>query len=284
MGNVKTTLRKEGASRTDLHYIEPEKIVVDWDENPRKDYGNDEEMDFLINSISMEGVKVPVKVYSKGGKLHLAHGFRRMKATLIAIERGANVEKIPAQQVANNMETILIDHFTLNSGKPLSVVEQSNALIELMKKTGMSQAEAARRIGLSKPRVNVLVNFGDKASTPVKKAVQDGVIGFDTATRLIRDTEGIEEQNDALEKAINITSESDGTPEGDTPKKRRASLTAVKKATGSHVMTPFERLVAVGDKVQHTEFGETLNKVLHMARNKRDVEKIANYLLNGVED
>lgn len=277
MAKEKTNLRKEGASRTDLYYIDPRKIVVDWDENPRKDYGDD--MDFLVNSIANEGVKVPIKVYSKDGKLHLAHGFRRMKATLIAIERGENVEKVPAQQVANNMEAILMDHIVLNSGKELNILELSFTISKLMKLSGISQAEVSRRLGLNVSRVNLLVNFEEKASTPVKKAVQEGVIGLDTATRLIRDTDGIEEQNKALEHAITLTG-----AENPGGKKKRASLTAIKKATGSHILTPFERLVQVGDALQGTEFGDTFNSILNMARKKRDVKKIVDFVNNGTGD
>lgn len=277
MVSTKTSLRKEGATRTDLYYIDPTKILVDWEENPRKDYGSEEDMEFLINSIANEGVKVPIKVYSKEGELYLAHGFRRMKATLIAIERGEKIEKVPAQQVTNNVETILMDHFTLNSGKPMTVGEQSYTLAKLMKVSGMSQADVARRVGLFPSRVSVLIGFEDKASTPLKKAVQEGVIGFETATRLIRETEGIEAQNKALEEAIKITDQDNGGN-----KKRKASLKAVKKATGSKLLTPFERLVQVGDEVQGTEFGDRLNSILNMARKKREVSKIVDYLRDTI--
>lgn len=276
MGTTKTTLRKEGATRTDLHYIEPQKIVVDWDENPRQDYGD---IDWLVDSIAKEGVQIPVKVYSKDGKLHLAHGFRRMKATLMAIERGDTIEKIPAQQVANNMESILADHFTLNSGKPMTVLEQSNAVHRLIKVSGMSQAEASRRIGMAKSRVNVLVNFAEKASTKLRKAVEDGTIAFDTATRLIRDTEGIEEQNNALKDAIDITKRTeDATGNGEMKKKKKASLTAVKRATGNKTLTPFERILQVGDSLEGTDFGDKFNTVVRMVREKKSVKEIKDSL------
>ncbi|MEX0597503.1 MAG: ParB N-terminal domain-containing protein [Candidatus Paceibacterota bacterium] len=282
MATEKTTLRKEGATRTDLYYIDPRKIVVDWDENPRKDYGPDEEIEEMVNSIINEGVKVPIKVYSKEGKLHLAHGFRRMKATMIAIERGDNIERVPAQQVPYNMEAILMDHITLNSSKPLNVVEKSALYLQIMKKSGINQAELGRRLGIAKSSINVLVNFEEKASTPVKKAVLNGTLGFEGATRLIRDTEGVDAQNEALKKAIEDTGQ-EGTSNGGN-KKKRASLTAVKKATGSNTLTPFERLVQVADGVQGTEFGDLLNSVVNMARKKRDVNKIIEFVKNGVED
>jgi hypothetical protein len=269
-GARKTTLRKEGASRTDLYYIEPEKIVVDWDENPRVDYGD---VESLSESIAHKGVQVPIKVYSKDGKLHLAHGFRRMKATLMAIERGEKVEKIPAQQVANNMESILEDHFTLNSGKPITVLEQANGIIKLMNMSGASQAEISRRISMATSRVNVLVTFGEQASTKLKKAVEDGVIGFDKAIRLIRDTDGVKEQNEALDKAIDISA-----GENNGKKKRKVSLTAVKRATGNKTLSPFERVLKIGDELEGTEFGEKFNHIIRMARDNKPIEEVKEYL------
>lgn len=267
----KTTLRKEGATRTDLHYIEPQKIVVDWGENPREDYGD---IDSLVDSIATKGVQVPVKVFSKDGKLHLAHGFRRMRATLMAIERGDKVEKIPAQQVANNIESILEDHFTLNSGKPMSAIEQSKAIIKLINISGASQAEVGRRISMAKSRVNVLVTFGEKASTKLKQSVQENVIGFDTAIRLIRDTEGVTEQNEALEKAIELTGQEVGT----TKKRKKASLTSVNRATGNRKSSPFERALIFGDDLVGTEFGDKFNIVIRMARDNKSIDEVKEFL------
>lgn len=269
MSKKETTLRKEGATRKDSYFIDPRTIVINWKENPREDYGTDEEFEFLTNSISKEGVKEPVRVYSNNGELTLAHGFRRMKSTLEAIKRGVNIERIPVMQVPNNEESILVDHFTLNSAKPMNSVEKGDALLRLMNLTGENQSQIAERVGMNKVSTNKLIMFAQKASTPVKKSVISGELSFTNAISLIRDTEGTSNQNEVLGKAKKKTMKNGKTV---------VTIKAIKKASGTQRVLPYNKLINVANELKGTEFGDSLLELVKMINNDESTENIVSNL------
>src|SRR5690606_41041461 len=119
--SVETTIEskkinlRDIAKRTDLFNIDPRLIKVDWDSNPREDYG-DEDFEELKESIRSNGVEMPLLVFidKVSNEIALAHGFRRMKAISQLIEEGVEITSVPIKNIPNNLETILAYHLTLN--------------------------------------------------------------------------------------------------------------------------------------------------------------------------
>lgn len=204
----KVTLKNSGvAKRSDAYSLPPDAINVNHEDNPRNDYGDlngNDEFAELKRNIKEEGLLAPVTVYihPEHGTFHLAHGFRRMRAITELIAEGVNIEKIPVKEVAPNEETILLQHFILNSGKKLSDAELGDTLIKLSVLMGEENiAEISRRSGIEYPKVLRLMQFGKSASTQLKKLVKDKLISINNAISITKAVPSQKEQNDLIADA-----------------------------------------------------------------------------------
>lgn len=204
--NTVTSLRKsDSASRSDFYKVDVKSIKVDWDSNPRQDYV-EEDFQELKESIRENGIKQPISVYvdKMDGTIHLAHGFRRMKATLQLIEEGVEIEKVPCIEVPNNSEQILFDHITLNSGCKLSQVETAYALHKLYIMMGGegSVPQIAKRTGMAIQKVYNLINFHKEASHMTKDLVKSRKLSMTVAQQIVKQVPGTERQNQTLDRAL----------------------------------------------------------------------------------
>lgn len=192
----------ENLKRKDIFKINPLDILVNFEDNPRADYGTEEDWGTLKESIRQEGVKEPVRIFqnNKEDGWSLAHGFRRVRAVLELIEEGEDIKEILAFKVTNNPETILLDHLSLNSGKPLNDVERSNIVLRL-ENFGYDPKEIARKTGMQLQKVYVLLRFAKEAKKELKDAVINGEMKFTTAMEVLRASIDHDQQNEILEKA-----------------------------------------------------------------------------------
>ena len=195
----------EKTSRKDSYTVKPLDIVVDHSTNVRLDYGDDEEFQELKASIAENGLLQPVAVYldQETGFLHLAHGFRRMKAVLELLDEKVVIERIPVFEMPNNEETILISHFVMNTGKKLTDLELGETLNKLTKLMGEDDFKTvSKRTGIEYVKVLRLVNFARKSSSKIKKLVKEKELSISTAIELVNNTNSVTHQNEAIDKAI----------------------------------------------------------------------------------
>ncbi len=265
--------------RRNGYLIDPREVVVDYSENVRElnGYGEDvgadenekESFKALKQSIKNEGIRTNLKLYvdQKTGKFHVAHGFRRMKAALELVDEGFNI-LIPFDEVAFNEEAILVDHFTLNTLKPLTDLEKSRALGRLATLMGKADyTEIGLRVGISYQRTYDLITFDQKASTQVKDAVKEGVMEITAAQRLVKKFKVQKDQNAKLKEAIKLKEIS-----GDKKVKEKHIKTVTSVATPAK-QSPIERIRLLAVEVA-TSIDNNLDKSF--------AQRVLN-LLNSVE-
>lgn len=196
-------------------------LKANFDENPRKDYGSEEEQKELVESIRTHGVLMPLTVTSRGTELWVAHGFRRFKAIQVLLSEG--IEIILEVKQCQNAEEVLIQHLTLNSGKPLHDAEVSETLLQLSKYIGADNyKEIARRVGLDYQKVVRLMNYAKTASSQVKEAVLNGEVGLTNAIDFVIENPAIKVQNEILEVAkTNPTILKNNTKKVELPTKKK---------------------------------------------------------------
>ncbi len=271
----KVSLREVGR-RTDMYILNPKDIKINWDDNPRKDYGG-EDFDNLVESIKEHGVKTPIKVIAKDGEFWLSHGFRRMKAVNKAIEDGVEITGVYVQ-LAKNQEESLIDHFVLNSGKPMNPAEKAEGIVRYMAMTKCNQAETAKKLGMHQSQVSLYILFAENASTQVKRAVEDQKLTFSGAMELVKNTDDVMEQNKILNDQFEKVKETgvivNSVARNNKKRKRKINAKSVKKATGAQTLTPFERVLDVADKLENTPLGDQLQTIIQMIRRKADTKEI----------
>jgi len=262
------------ATRSDAYSVDPRDINVNHQANPRQDYGDAEEFNELKESIKLNGLMQPVAIYidQKDGRLHLAHGFRRMKAILELITEGVNFEKIRVFEVPNNEESILIQHFVMNTGKKLSDLELGDTLNKLTTYMGKDNfAEVGRRTGIKYEKVVKLINFARKSSTKIKDAVKAKELSLTTAVSMVNALDSVPEQNQALEEAKDHVAKTGG-------KKIKPENI---KVLQSQSASPFVKLRSFIQTVKSTnnvemdqEFATRLEKLLNAVEDKEMSDKL----------
>ena len=186
-------------SRKDMMMVDPQQIIVMKNWNPRTEF-NEEELKMLMNSIIVHGVKVPIRIkLNKDRKFVLIDGERRLRATLMAIEKGHIIESIPAiiERKGMSESDMLILAFTTNTGIPLKPFEEAEAIKRLID-GGMSLKSVCLNLGKSLTFVNNRLKLLE-VTPEIKEAVQKKEISLKDATDIVNKSDGdIEKQNNKL--------------------------------------------------------------------------------------
>lgn len=115
---------------------------------PRKRF-DDESLEELSGSIKSYGILNPLTVRLRCGKYELVAGERRLRAA-----RLAGLEEVPCILIDVNMEDASLIALVENlQRRDLDFIEEALGISQLIRMFGMSQEEAARRIGKSQSAV-----------------------------------------------------------------------------------------------------------------------------------
>jgi ParB/RepB/Spo0J family partition protein len=224
--DVKATKNK------DIMLVDPRNIIFNPD-NVRTDMGDLEE---LMTSIVEIGLQVSLKAKKVRGedKYLLVDGHRRMKAILLALEKGYDIPFVEVMPYTGNNEDILFTMIVTGSGqKPLTDIEMAEAIKRLVSFHYKAE-EIAKKIGKSVPQV---YNYLTLANVPkeVKNLVHDGLISGSTVVKITRVADNDEDVVGMVKEAISDASKvSDGK---DKPKKATDKNVAKLKAN-----TPVQKI------------------------------------------
>lgn len=148
---AKTTgLASIAEGRSDLHRIDPRKLVVrkDWNARDFQDADNVEHVEALALSIEQKGVITPIRVNWEDGQAYIVNGECRWRACMLLIKRGTDVKTVPViadERYANDADR-LFTQFLENTGKPFSDFERARNFKRLLD-LGWQQEDIAHRAG-----------------------------------------------------------------------------------------------------------------------------------------
>ena len=169
-----------------FYYDDPRKIYVDLNKNHRIIYfDSPEEKQDIKDSIKFNGVLDPIrvrKIKDKDSKYEyeLTHGNRRMILVTELIAEGVDIKRIPMIIEDKTDQQIILDHITLNSGKPFTKLELAGIYTKLQK-MGWDINEIVKETGKSYQTVANLIALQTKTSMEVKKAVKSGKLSTTAA-------------------------------------------------------------------------------------------------------
>ena len=133
--------------RGGIVYLSTEDIVPN-PVQPRKLF-DDEGLEELSRSIKDYGILNPLSVRLRGSRYELVAGERRLRAA-----RLAGLKEVPCILLDVNMEDASLIALVENlQRRDLDFIEEANGINQLIRMFGMSQEEAARRIGKSQSAV-----------------------------------------------------------------------------------------------------------------------------------
>lgn len=262
---------KEAASRgQEIFAVNPYFVEIEPGFNCR-DYSqkdNQEWVERLSYMIEAEGVQEPITLFQrkdKPGIYFLADGECRLRATMMALERGAPIKTIPAKlekRLTSDAERIFAQ-WRRNSGKNFTAMEMASAFKRCLD-YGYDTSEIAKRAGLSVQRVDQILDFDAEASTGIKDAVAQGQISVSLATTIVNQTKSAMEAEKAVKKAVAVAQSKGKTK---ATAKDVAGDMGVKLNKNRHIKDIFERATVKkeGDNVRLTmtqEDYDLLNKAL----------------------
>ena len=144
MQNLRTRL---SVRRGDIVWLPAEDIAPS-PVQPRKLF-DEKELEELSESIRSYGILNPLTVRCRGGKFELVAGERRLRAAKLA-----GLREVPCILLDVNMEDASLIALIENlQRRDLDFIEEAAGLSRLIRMFGMSQEEAARRIGKSQSAV-----------------------------------------------------------------------------------------------------------------------------------
>lgn len=115
---------------------------------PRKHFPQ-ESLKELSDSITQFGILNPLTVRKRNGKFELIAGERRLRAS-----RLAGLKEVPCIIIDANMEEASLLALVENiQRRDLDFVEEAEGISQLIRLFGMSQEEAAQRLGKSQPSI-----------------------------------------------------------------------------------------------------------------------------------
>ena len=144
---MQATRTRPALRRGGIVYLSTEDIVPN-PVQPRKLF-DDEGLEELSRSIQDYGILNPLSVRLRGSHYELVAGERRLRAA-----RLAGLKEVPCILLDVNMEDASLIALVENlQRRDLDFIEEANGINQLIRMFGMSQEEAARRIGKSQSAV-----------------------------------------------------------------------------------------------------------------------------------
>ena len=144
---MQATRTRPALRRGGIVYLSTEDIVPN-PVQPRKRF-DDEGLEELSRSIKDYGILNPLSVRLRGSRYELVAGERRLRAA-----RLAGLKEVPCILLDVNMEDASLIALVENlQRRDLDFIEEANGINQLIRMFGMSQEEAARRIGKSQSAV-----------------------------------------------------------------------------------------------------------------------------------
>lgn len=192
------------STKNDIHLIISSEIIADETRNTRKVYNNIEE---LTESIREHGVQSPLHGYREKDengnmKFHVTHGFRRSRAIKALLEEGIEI-KVPCltkKKSECTNEQVIIEHFTLNSGEPLSAIEKAMAIKKLVD-YGYSIAQLSKVLSMTEAHVNNLLLLAS-APMSIKNSIENNEISASMALEILRENKDHDKAKEIVVKAV----------------------------------------------------------------------------------
>jgi ParB family transcriptional regulator, chromosome partitioning protein len=275
--------------RSDVYRVDPKiiKSVEGW--NPRRNWGD---LESLKESIKENGVRTPVILRrgKENGDLELIAGERRLRATLQAIEEGAEIVSIPAFIKPANYSQVeaLVDAFIENDDVPFDPLSEAEVYRRFVD-WGWTQEQVAKRIGRSTGHVNSrlkLLNAGPE----LREAIQSGEISTTLANQIIskEKNEGEDFQSEVVTK-VKEGKKEEVEKKVKRPNKKlfNAMEVAIKDLFGDakQVVKTYERIHKSGNlpNMMQTEVKEAIKESYELGRISMQAEMLG-YSVDDLPD
>jgi len=187
MAEKKSGLASISEGRSDVHRVDPRLLHVkpSWNGRDFTDPDNIQHVEELALSIAEIGVKDPLTVVWEDGKAWLVDGECRLRASLLAIERGAPLKTVPvrSEERGSNDADLLFSQIIRNKKKPFAQMELARICKRLCD-MGWQQNDIAIKSGVTPARISQLLDLLTMPE-PIKQMVTNGQVSASMAQKVV---------------------------------------------------------------------------------------------------
>lgn len=191
-------------TRNNIYMVDPCNIVIENGFNVRQDFDIEE----LTEQIALMGVLNPISVIpfnDENGveKYRLVDGERRVRATLKAIENGADIARIKAIYLSksSSIEELYIQQMMRNEGKRFSDYENGLLFRKIMEIGNYTQTEVAKKVSKNPGYISMCLSLLELAPDIQEKLAKNEISPSAVKT-IVENTTDEQEQKFAVEEAI----------------------------------------------------------------------------------
>lgn len=201
-------MEANATKRTDIFLIDPRNIVVVENFNVRRDFDLDE----LKEQIKAKGVLNPVTVipFKEDGveRYKLVDGERRYRATMLAIEDGADIQYIKALKAPkdSSLEDLYIEQMMRNEGKRFTEYECAIMFRRFKEEFGYSQIEIADKFKKSPAFISKCLSLLDLPPY-IQEKIVNGELSVKAAKEIAANYGSEKEQVKAAKSAVKTAQE-----------------------------------------------------------------------------
>lgn len=201
-------MEANATKRTDIFLIDPRNIVVVDNFNVRRDFDLEE----LKEQIKAKGVLNPVTVipFKENGleRYKLVDGERRYRATMLAIEEGADIQYIKALKAPKDasLEDLYIEQMMRNEGKRFTEYECAIMFRRFKEEFGYSQIEIADKFKKSPAFISKCLSLLDLPPY-IQEKIVNGELSVKAAKEIAANYGSEKEQVKAAKSAVKTAQE-----------------------------------------------------------------------------
>ncbi len=201
-------MEANATKRTDIFLIDPRNIVVVENFNVRRDFDLDE----LKEQIKAKGVLNPVTVipFKEDGveRYKLVDGERRYRATMLAIEEGADIQYIKALKAPkdSSLEDLYIEQMMRNEGKRFTEYECAIMFRRFKEEFGYSQIDIADKFKKSPAFISKCLSLLDLPPY-IQEKIVNGELSVKAAKEIAANYGSEKEQVKAAKSAVKTAQE-----------------------------------------------------------------------------
>ena len=236
-------IKEIAVGRKDIFLLDPRTLVEEDGFNARQEtpeliaYIED-----LAGYIYNNGVPGILDVYAKGEQIVVVDGHCRRRASIIAMDKGAELKGVPCRVLDRYLNDIdrTARLITANQGRPLTSLEEAE-VIKRLRAFGMENKDIAAKLGWSRGKASNLLILGSVAPE-VRAMVKENKI---SATMAVEETRKDPAQAPQRLKEAVERAEGDGKPKATrkyTLAPKKDDLDGIKKIIRTLSNESFENL------------------------------------------
>lgn len=276
-----TTAKDNHVKKLGLMYVPATMLKVLDGFNDRTDYGSNEDMNELAESLFTVGPKVPLKGYKSGNHYIVIVGHRRLQAAEMVRQKHGKVIVFPFQTYSpgTSKAEMLLDTLLTNSGKDLTPLEKASSVSKLIEEKIPVKEICSALGGVSEVYIKNLQKLW-AIPEELKDLIRKGVVSSTLIMGYLKTKSAdLEELIEEIKKAASLADKTPPKKKGTKKKSAKVTKKSLSKGKEKNAALEAFNLFRKGkpDEFHNAAKKEAFYFFCQLVDNKADFKKITEF-------